>query len=223
VPSNLELSLVAFAIFIGSIILHEVAHGLSALALGDDTAKRSGRLTLNPIPHLDPVGSVALPALLLLSHTGFVFGWAKPVPVNVSRLRHPRNDAVWTSLAGPATNGVLVVLAVVALKVWHPTDLQDFDLSGNAVTFPWAFFVLIQLALVNLRLGIFNLLPIPPLDGSAVVERVIPNRWYGPYLAIRPYTMLLVIGFVFLAQVTGWFTTSYTWMYNHLLTVTGYG
>jgi Zn-dependent protease len=187
---NTKLDIARFAILIVSIILHEISHGWAALALGDDTAKRAGRLSLNPLVHLDPFGSVILPGLLILSGTGFLFGWAKPVPVNVGRLRHPRNDAVFTSIAGPATNLVLVVLAGVALHVFHP---QTF----------WPVVLLLYAGLLNLILACFNMLPIPPLDGSALIERLLPHKWWGPYLAIRPYTLLLVFGIVIIGQRTG--------------------
>jgi Zn-dependent protease len=189
VSAETKLRLAVYAMLIGSIILHEIAHGWAALALGDDTAKRAGRLSLNPLVHIDPFGSVILPGLMLLS-TGFVFGWAKPVPVNIGRLRHPRNDAVLTSLAGPATNLVLVALAGVALHLLHP---QTF----------WPVALLLYMGLLNLILACFNMLPIPPLDGSALVERLLPRNWWGPYLAIRPYTLILVFGLVIIGQQSG--------------------
>jgi Zn-dependent protease len=191
-----KLRIAEYAILFASIILHEISHGWTALSLGDDTAKRAGRLSLNPLVHIDPFGSVILPALLIISGTGFLFGWAKPVPVNVARLRHPRNDAVLTSLAGPATNLVLVVLADAALHVFHPETF-------------WPVALLLYAGLLNLLLACFNLLPIPPLDGSALVERLLPRKWWGPYLAIRPYTLILVFGLVIIGERSG--------VYDHAL------
>lgn len=204
-----KLEIAEFAIFILSVMLHEVSHGWAALALGDDTAKRAHRLTLNPLDHIDPVGSILVPGLLLLSHTGVVFGWAKPVPVNVGRLRHPRNDAVLTGLAGPAMNLVLVAIADLALHAVHP------------VTF-WPLNLLFYAGLINLWLALFNLIPIPPLDGSSVIERLLPRRWYGPYLAIRPYTMLLVFGIVIIGYQTKAFSHAFDSLYNHWLSASGY-
>jgi Zn-dependent protease len=182
--------IILYSLLFGSIILHEVSHGWSALALGDDTAKRAGRLSLNPLVHVDVVGTIVLPAILVLTNAGFIFGWAKPVPVSVNRLRHPRNDAVYTGLAGPAMNLLLVGVAYVALHVTQP------------LTF-WPQFVLFYFGLLNLNLAAFNLLPIPPLDGSSVVERFLPEKWWGPYLAIRPYTLLIVMGVVFIGSRSG--------------------
>ena len=208
--TKFKLELAQYGILIVSVILHEISHGWSALALGDDTAKRSGRLTLNPIAHLDPVGSVLLPAFLILTHAGFIFGWAKPVPVNVSRLRHPRNDAVVTSLAGPATNLVLTAIAYVLLRRLHP------------VTF-WPSELLLLFGFINILLACFNLIPVPPLDGSAVIERLLPKRWWGPYLAIRPYTLLIVFGLVVVLQTSGAWTAAYDYLATHWVSATGYG
>jgi Zn-dependent protease len=204
-----KLRIAQFVILIGSVILHEVSHGWSALALGDDTAKRAGRLTLNPIAHVDLVGTIILPAILVLSSAGFLIGWAKPVPVNVSRLRHPRNGAVWTALAGPAMNFVLVGLAYAALRAFQP---QSF----------WPAVLLLDLGLINLFLAIFNLLPIPPLDGSSLVERLLPEKWWGPYLAVRPYTLLIVVAIVFVGSRTGTTDHFYGAITNWWGSVTGY-
>ena len=209
-PTTTELRLASYGILIASIILHEISHGWAALALGDDTAKRAGRLTLNPLPHIDPLGSIIVPGVLLLSGAGFLFGWARPVPVNVGRLRHPRNDAVLTGLAGPALNLVLVGLSYVLLRELRP---QSY----------WPAFLLFQLGFLNLMLALFNLIPIPPLDGSSVVERLVPVKYYHHYLAfIRPYTMLLVFGLVIVGQQSGVYGHAYDSLYAHWASVTGY-
>lgn len=207
-----EFEIAEFGILILSIMLHEVSHGWAALALGDDTAKRAGRLTLNPLNHIDPIGSILVPGVLFLTHAGFIFGWAKPVPVNVGRLRSPRNDAVLTSLAGPAMNLVLVSLAAAMLHVFHPAFSQT----------SWAFNMLFYFGFLNLALAMFNLIPIPPLDGSSVVERLVPNRHIGRYYALRPYTMLLVFGFVFITQESGAYQHFVTVLGNEWLRITGY-
>ena len=210
-PTKTEVEIAQYGILIISIILHEISHGWSALALGDDTAKRAGRLTLNPLAHIDPFGSVLLPALLLISGTGVIFGWAKPVPVNVGRLRHPRNDAVITSLAGPAMNLVLVAIAYGVLHAVNPLFLS------------WPFYLLFYAGLINIWLACFNLLPVPPLDGSAVIERMLPHKWWGPYLAIRPYTLILVFGIVIIGDRSGTFGNAFNWLANHWQSAVGYG
>lgn len=183
-----RFSLVYFAVLIPSIILHEISHGVVANALGDDTAKRAGRLTLNPLAHVDPMGSVVVPALLVLT-SNVAFGWAKPVPVNVGRLRHPRNGSVWVSLAGPATNGLIFVGSALVFRFLFEHNLF---LAPTATQFPLGYQFLIAAGLANITVGVFNLIPIPPLDGSAVVERLVPSRHLGRYYQLRPYGMIIV-------------------------------
>jgi Zn-dependent protease len=178
------------AVVVPSIILHEVSHGVAALAFGDDTAKRAGRLTLNPIPHIDPFGTILLPALLALSSLG-VFGYAKPVPIDPSRMRNPRNDAVWVSLAGPATNIVLALLAALWLRAVHPFALAtDFG--------PWRVRIPVAFGIVNVVLAVFNLLPIPPLDGSSVITRFLPEAWHDGWATLQKYGMVVLIVIVLL-------------------------
>jgi Zn-dependent protease len=183
---------------IPSVILHEISHGLVALAFGDDTAKRAGRLTLNPIPHIDPFGTIILPALLALSGVG-VIGWAKPVPVNVSRLRHPRNEGVAVSLVGPAVNIALALIFGLAYRFVVPLQDKLFTF-GSSATLPgptWAQYIFV-LGYINVILAVFNLIPLPPLDGSAVVERLLPARLLPGYYRIRPFTMFIPLGIVLL-------------------------
>lgn len=176
------LDLVMLACVVPSIIVHEVSHGFVALMFGDDTAKRARRLTLNPLRHVDPFGTVLLPALLLLSGLP-AFGYAKPVPVNVGRLRSPRNQGVVVSLAGPAVNVVVAAACALALRYSLATGGGTLSAAG----------VVAVLGLVNTVLAAFNLIPIPPLDGSAVVERLLPARWWPQYLAVRRFAMPLLI------------------------------
>ena len=169
-----------------SIILHEVSHGWVALAFGDDTAKRAGRLTLNPIPHIDALGTIILPGLLVLSGSA-PFGWAKPVPVTPSRLRNPRQQSVLVSLVGPATNIALAVIAAAAFDALRPGDPTS-DVTRFALAFGYA----------NVLLAAFNLLPIPPLDGSAIIERFLPARLWPRWLRFRQYSMGVLLIVVFL-------------------------
>ena len=177
---------VLFGVLFPSIILHEVAHGAVAFAFGDDTAKRAGRLTLNPIAHVDPFGTVVLPLLLSLSGVG-AFGWAKPVPVSVRNLRNPRRHSLLVGLAGPTTNVVLAVVAGLAFRlVVDEPVLRYEDLSLAARALFW-------LGVVNVILAVFNALPIPPLDGSVLIERVLPLKWWPQWLRFRQYGMGVVL------------------------------
>jgi Zn-dependent protease len=171
------------AVLIPAIILHEVSHGVVALAFGDDTAKRAGRLTLNPIAHVDPVGSVALPLLLAIAGAP-IFGWAKPVPVNPRNLRNPRQQTLLVSLAGPATNIVLAIGAAVVLRSATHSSLP-IDLA-------------VQFGIINVVLATFNLIPIPPLDGSAVIERFLPATWWPGWLRLRQYSLAILFVLLFL-------------------------
>ena len=186
---------VLFCVIVPSIILHEIAHGWVALAFGDDTAKRAGRLTLNPIAHIDLLGTIIVPILMILGGFGW-FGWAKPVPVNVAKLRSPRNHGVLVSLAGPAVN---VTLCVVSAVLFHA-----FDGIRGLSQFPQPqllALVLFYLGLVNLWLTAFNMIPIPPLDGSVLIERMLPASWWPGYLRMRRYTLPLVLVVVVMASI----------------------
>jgi len=178
-----------FLVLIPSIILHEVSHGAVALLLGDDTAKRAGRLTLNPLRHIDPIGTIVLPVIMVLT-VGSAFGYAKPVPVNVRRLRHPRNDAVLVGLVGPFVNIVLAVAAAAALRLLAPIGTIP---PPGFVPASTGWDVVYMLGFANMILAAFNLIPIPPLDGSAVVERLLPRSWWPGYLQLRQYAMPVLI------------------------------
>jgi Zn-dependent protease len=183
-----SVTVIFFVALIIAIILHEISHGVVANVLGDDTAKRAGRLTLNPIPHVDPFGSIILPVLGAIAHVP-VIGWAKPVPVNPAQLHNRRRDMLFVSLAGPVTNFTLAAMAaVVARAQFHPTRSGFFFLSDLPlpVLVPYLF------AEVNLFLGIFNFLPIPPLDGAALIERVLPESALAGWYRFRPYGILVL-------------------------------
>lgn len=190
-------TLISFVCLVAAVILHEISHGVVALWFGDDTAKRAGRLTLNPVPHVDPFGSLILPAMGAL--TGLpVIGWAKPVPVNPSHLRDPRRHMLLVSLAGPATNFALMAIAAVVARALFSSvvgPFRQFDDLPLGIRFALIF------AVVNLFLGLFNLLPIPPLDGSALIERVLPATALGTWHRFRPYGILVLFVLIFSTNV----------------------
>jgi Zn-dependent protease len=193
-----EQTFIWFGCLVVAVILHEISHGVVALWFGDRTAKEAGRLTLNPVPHIDPFGSIVLPAMGAIVGLP-VFGYAKPVPVNPRRLHKPRRDMLYVSLAGPATNLTLAVAAALGARALYQ--------HGPTVSFydqlPLATRVLFSFATVNVLLGVFNLLPIPPLDGSALLERVLPARWLPSWYKFRPYGMLVLLGLIFWTGAIG--------------------
>jgi Zn-dependent protease len=175
-----------------AVILHEISHGVVALFYGDDTAKRAGRLTLNPIPHIDPMGSIILPAMAVLANLP-VLGWAKPVPVNPARLRNPRRDMLIVGLAGPLTNFGLMLAAAIPAKIVLAGTYPG-ACTGTLIDPRVSLLgdILASFAVVNLLLGLFNLLPIPPLDGSSLIERVLPARYLHTWWKIRPFGFLVL-------------------------------
>jgi Zn-dependent protease len=189
-----RVTVIYFVALVVSIILHEISHGVVALFFGDDTAKRAGRLTLNPVPHVDPFGSIILPAFGAISGIP-VIAWAKPVPVNPNQMRHPRRNMLWVGLVGPFTNFALMFLsALVARSLWGTFTIHAGDqISDLPLTFQLAYYF----AISNLFLGIFNLLPIPPLDGSSLLERVLPESWLPNWYRFRPYGMLVLFALIF--------------------------
>jgi Zn-dependent protease len=177
-----------------AITFHEAAHAFVAHHFGDDTAWQLGRVSFNPLKHIDPFGTVVMPAILLLSHSPFLFGYAKPVPVNFRGLRNPRLDMVWVAIAGPATN---IVLAAVAAALFH---LVNFAPEGAA---QWIFDNLRNALFFNVVLAIFNLLPIPPLDGGRIAVGLLPNVLAVPLSRLEPYGMLILIALLFLVPMVG--------------------
>lgn len=198
----LREAVIFFGCLVVAVILHEVSHGVVAYWLGDDTAKRAGRLTLNPVPHIDPFGSIVLPAMGALAGLP-VFGYAKPVPVNPARLRHPRRDMVVVSLAGPTTNLLLMAVgALVARAIYSGGGSLPGGIDQSSTSYLFLE-IAFYFALVNLLLGLFNLLPIPPLDGSALVERVLPERWLPGWYRYRQYGFLILLGLILFTGVLG--------------------
>jgi Zn-dependent protease len=185
---DLREKVIFYCCLVVAVILHEMSHGVVALVYGDDTAKRAGRLTLNPIPHIDPVGSVLLPIMAVLASLP-VIGWAKPVPVNPSKLRDPRRQMLLVGLAGPLTNFTLMLVAAAGARM----VLNSGSYSGRSLPAE----ILVDFAFVNLFLGLFNLLPIPPLDGSSIIERVLPREALPAWHKFRPYGFLVLFVLVF--------------------------
>lgn len=180
--------LISLGLLLVAMTVHEFAHGATAYLLGDHTAKDSGRLTLNPLAHIDPVGTILLPLVLFFSTNGrFVFGSAKPVPIDYRFLRNPRRDIIWIGLSGPAANFLLALACSLVLRFT--------PVSGAG------FYILKNLIVINVVLGVFNLVPIPPLDGSRVVMGLLPRELSYRYALIEPFGFFIVMGLVFLGAL----------------------
>jgi len=189
---NIFLALISIIILIYSAILHEIAHGYVAYRLGDPTAKLLGRLTLNPIKHIDPFMSVVFPLLLIFSGSPVIFGAAKPVPVDTFNLRDGLKDLALTSLAGPLTNLLLAIIAAILIHLFFPGLPLRFIPGVNP-----GGFILYNILAINISLAIFNLIPIPPLDGSKVFAMLLPEREAAAYLSMGQIGMFIVFFLLF--------------------------
>ena len=178
-----------------AVTFHEAAHGFVAYRLGDDTARQAGRVTFNPLKHIDLFGTIILPALLLLSSSGrFMFGYAKPVPVNFRRLNHPRQDMVWVAVAGPATN---VLLAIASSLLFYGVDLMPPSPAE------WLAANLVNSIQFNALICVFNMLPLPPLDGGRVAVGLLPDALALPLARLERYGMLILLLFLFIVPYFG--------------------
>jgi Zn-dependent protease len=184
-----------------AITLHEAAHGYVARYFGDDTAANAGRVTLNPLRHIDPVGTILLPAFLLLSHAGFIFGWAKPVPVNFAGLNHPKRDMIWVAAAGPGMNILLAGISALLLAA-------AAQFSGAPP--PWLAALLWSSVEINLVLAVLNLWPIPPLDGSKIAVGLLPPALALPLWRLSRFGMLFLLVLFFGAPLIG--INIFAWM-----------
>jgi Zn-dependent protease len=177
-----------------AITFHEAAHAYAAWKLGDDTAHRLGRVTFNPLKHVDLFGTILLPARLFLTKAPFLFGWAMPVPVAFGRLGHPRRDMALVAMAGPLTNVLLAFASAALLRiVWRLPETIA----------PWLVQTLYQSILLNLILAIFNMFPLPPLDGGRVALSILPNALARPFAKLERFGFLVLLGIIFLLPMLG--------------------
>ena len=174
-----------------AVTLHEAAHGWVAWKLGDDTAYRLGRVTFNPLKHIDLVGTILIPGLLVLAQTGFVFGWAKPVPVHFGRLGSPRRDMILVAAAGPGMNLFLALLSALILALLSFSD-------------PSPMTKILQISIfINVLLALFNMLPLPPLDGGRVVVGLLPASLARPFASLERYALFILVGLIFILPRAG--------------------
>jgi Zn-dependent protease len=195
-PSDLIQTVLIYALpVLFAITVHEAAHGYVARWFGDDTAYMMGRMTLNPIKHIDPMGTILMPLLLYFATSGaFLFGYAKPVPVNFSRLRHPKRDMVWVALAGPASNFIQAILWAIAFTV----------IAGMGVSERFWLEMCKAGVLTNLVMWAFNLFPLPPLDGGRIVVGLLPRRLAWSFSRIEPWGFFIVMALVIAGVVSNW-------------------
>ena len=176
--------IIRIAALVFAVIIHEVAHGYAAYRLGDPTARDADRLTLNPLAHIDLMGSIILPLILIMTKSPVLFGWAKPVPFNPAYFRDVKKGVMIVGLAGPASNLILAVASAVVFRL--------FPFGGIIGLF------LLQFCIINVVLAIFNLIPIPPLDGSRIAVGLLPSHLISPYLSLERYGFIIIFGLLWI-------------------------
>jgi len=203
----LEIVLSLVAVFT-AIVLHEVSHGYVAYRLGDPTAKARGRLTLNPLAHIDPIGTVLVPLVLVVLHSPFLFGWAKPVPINPNYFRNPFRGMLYVAIAGPITNLALALGATAVgrlLLLAFPDPLFFLRGTFTANIMQAIFFLMGIFVIFNIVLAVFNMIPIPPLDGSRVLTYFLPSEGRRVMILLERYGFLILIAFIFLGGLNALF------------------
>lgn len=214
---TLILSIIPFLL---AISVHELAHGYAAYRKGDYTAKMLGRLTLNPLRHLDPLGSVLVPILLAMSGAGVIFGWAKPVPINAFNFKDPKKDMVLVSFAGPLSNFLLAAALALVLRVllWFP---GPESLMGSPVGQPVAAMLLMGVR-ISIYLGVFNLIPVHPLDGSHILEGLLPTEQSKAYSRLSRYGPIFLILLLFTGVLTAIIYPVYAFIFRIIRGIFGF-
>ena len=185
------LAMASLVVLFLSIMIHEVAHGYTAYRFGDPTAKLSGRLTLNPLKHIDPLGTLVVPLLLYVTHAPFLFGWAKPVPINESNFHNPQKQIAWCAAAGPLSNFTLAtIFSIVLRNIPIPVFFQELLAQG---------------IILNVVLGCFNLIPFPPLDGSRILANFLPYKMKLQYYRVEPYGTIIIFLCMYLGIFNNFF------------------
>ncbi len=193
-----------------AVTLHEAAHGYIAYKLGDDTAYQLGRISANPLKHIDPIGTIILPIILMLT-TGFIFGWAKPVPVNQNRLRHPKRDFALVALAGPVSNFLMAIAWISILKLYLLFPKQDIFLP---------LVLMCQAGLmINILLMVLNLIPIPPLDGSRLIYSLLPAPWDARFNKMTPFGILIILALIMSGVLSKIMLPAISFVQNWLITL----
>jgi len=205
--------LIILPVLLFSVVIHECAHALAAERCGDPTARMLGRITLNPLPHIDPVGSILVPVLLLVSNSSFFFAWAKPVPVNPYNFRSPRRDDIIVSFAGPFSNLLLALGFAFLLLV----SILFIQADGNISALEHTYIQVFRYGIwINIILAFFNLIPVPPLDGSHILRNLLPPEAARNYDKIQPYGFIILLGMIYFNLLSVFFLPA-RWLFAGIL------